>query len=58
LYRVDLAGGSRKLVKELGPEDPSGAPVVLTLTVSADGRVYAYNYSRIDSDLFLVSGVF
>jgi hypothetical protein len=58
VYRVDLAAGERTLWKELGPQDPTGAPTVSALTVAADGRSYAYTYTRVDSDLFLVSGVF
>jgi hypothetical protein len=58
VYRVDLTNGARTLWKELGPQDPIGAPVVSALTVARDGKSYAYNYTRLDSDLFLVSGVF
>ena len=58
VYRVDLTSGARTLWKELGPQDPTGTPTVTALTVAADGRSYAYTYARVDSDLFLVSGVY
>jgi Tol biopolymer transport system component len=58
VYRIDVSTGRRQLWKELGPSDPTGAPRVGAITVSPDGRVYAYAYNRSDSDLFLVSGVF
>ena len=58
VYRIDVSTGQRQPWKELGPSDPTGAPRVGVITVSPDGRVYAYTYNRSDSDLFLVSGVF
>jgi hypothetical protein len=58
VYRIDVSTGQRQIWKELGPSDPTGAPRVGAITVSPDGRVYAYTYNRSDSDLFLVSGAF
>jgi Tol biopolymer transport system component len=58
VYQVDLASGTRTLWREVGPQDPTGAPTVSVVMVAADGKSYAYNYLRRDSDLFLVSGVF
>jgi Tol biopolymer transport system component len=58
VYRIDLSNGRRQVWKELGPSDPAGAPLVGAITVSTNGRVYAYTYNRSDADLFLVSGVF
>ena len=58
VYRIDLASGARTLWRELGPGDPTGAPFVRALSVSADGKLYSYCLSRSDADLYSVSGVF
>ena len=58
VYRIDVSTGERQVWRELGPSDPTGSPRVGIITLSPDGRVYAYGYGRSDSDLFLVSGVF
>ena len=58
VYRVDLSTGQRRLWKSLTIADPSGAPTIDILTVSADGNAYAYCEVRTDAELYLVSGVF
>ena len=57
LYRIDLATGRRELVGEVGPADPSGAPLVLVVQISSDGRRYAYNTALELAKVFLVEGV-
>jgi Tol biopolymer transport system component len=56
VYKVDVRTGRRELWKALGPDDPTGAPVVTAVQVSAGGRYYAYLQSQFASDLFLVRG--
>ena len=54
--RVDLATGTRTVVRQLMPE---GAGAVASIVVSdwiEDGRWYAYNYTSLPSTLFVVSG--
>ncbi len=58
IYRVDVATGRRQLWKEVGPDDPMGSPFVAFIMVSADGGTYAYTATRLDVDLFVVSGAF
>ena len=57
LYKIDLATGRRELVGEVGPADPSGAPLVLVVQISSDGRRYAYNTALELAKVFLVEGV-
>jgi serine/threonine protein kinase len=58
VYRVDLRDGRRQLWRELGPSDPAGSPAVTIATLTPDGRLHAYAYVRLESELFVVSDVF
>ena len=57
VYRVELSTGHRQLWKELNPPDPAGINFIRTPHISADGKVYAYNYNRVLSNLYLVDGL-
>jgi hypothetical protein len=57
VYRLDPWTGERELWRELLPPDPAGIARVGAIRLSADGRSYAYSYSRQLVDLFLVSGL-
>jgi serine/threonine protein kinase len=57
LLTLDLAGGERRLVREIEPRDPVGVSGISHISVTRDGQAYAYSYSRILSDLFLVEGL-
>jgi Tol biopolymer transport system component len=57
VYRLELSTGHRELWKELNPPDPAGINFIRTPHISADGKAYAYNYSRVLSELFLVDGL-
>ena len=57
VYRVDLATGNKTLVLRLMPADPSGVANVGKLVLSRDGKAYAYDYSRILSELMVVEGL-
>jgi predicted Ser/Thr protein kinase/WD40 repeat protein len=54
---VDLKTGERRPTLELMPADPSGVLGITRVRLAADGRTYAYSFSRILSDLFLVDGL-
>jgi Tol biopolymer transport system component len=57
VFRVELASGRRLLLWEVGgARDPVGAdsPVV---SVTADGKAYAYSFFRSLGDLYLVDGL-
>jgi Tol biopolymer transport system component len=57
LFKIDLANGRRQLLKEIGPTDATGAPLVYLVQVSRDGRRYAYSAGRSNAAVFLVEGV-
>jgi len=55
--RLDLATGRREPWRELFPADAAGVVRVSSVFVSPDGSFYAYAYSRVLSNLFLVEGL-
>ena len=55
--RLDPATGRRELWKELLPSDATGVVRVSSVFVSPDGTFYAYAYSRVLSNLYLVEGL-
>ena len=57
VYTIDLASGRHELWKELMPLDPSGVERISNVVVTPDGKSYAYTYSRLLSDLFVVEGL-
>jgi hypothetical protein len=58
IYRVDVVSGRRERWRTIGESDPSGAPRVVVVLVTPDGRQYAYHTNQMMSDLYLVSGLF
>jgi hypothetical protein len=57
VYRLDLATGKKQLWKELAPADRTGLEGTSIVRLSADGRSYAYGYTRCLNDLYLVEGL-
>ena len=57
IYRLNLQNGQRQLFKEIDPADETGLYDMSHLMMSADGRAYVYGYTRLLSELYLVSGV-
>ena len=55
--RLDLATGRREPWRELFPSDAAGVVRVSSVFISPDGSFYAYAYSRVLSNLFLVEGL-
>jgi Tol biopolymer transport system component len=56
IERVDLSSGKRELVLEFSPFERSGVLFVGAGSVADDPTVYAYQYFRLRSTLFLVEG--
>ncbi len=54
--RLDLATGTRELVKTLGPTDLTGVLQIGSVTLSEDAKWHAYSCFRSISHLFLVNG--
>jgi hypothetical protein len=57
VYRLELSSGRRELRKEYSPADPVRAAQFLPLTLTPDGKSYAYTYARNYFDLYLVKGL-
>ena len=55
--KVELESGRRLLVRELAPADRSGVTGIDAVSMSGDGKWYAYSYGRDVSQLFTVEGV-
>ncbi len=55
--RVDVETGGREAWKELLPADPSGVERISNVLVTPDGKGYAYCFTRLLSDLFVVEGL-
>ena len=57
IHRLDLATGRRELWRTVSPADPAGVFSITNFLVTPDGRSYAYSFSRVLSDLYLVEGL-
>ena len=58
LVRVEVATGRREPWKSLAPPDLSGLIDIGTISITPDGRSYAYGYGRsATSDLYLIEGL-
>jgi hypothetical protein len=57
VYRLNIVTGQRQLFKELNPVDDTGLCDLGHVILSADGRSYVYGYTRLLSDLYLVTGL-
>ena len=55
--RVDVETGRREHWKELIPADPSGVERISNVLVTPDAKGYAYCFTRLLSDLFVVEGL-
>ncbi|MGH9444051.1 MAG: protein kinase domain-containing protein [Thermoanaerobaculia bacterium] len=57
VFRLDTLTGQRTPWLELMPADPAGVTRIPSIVMSADGRSYAYNFTRSLSDLYLIRGL-
>jgi len=56
VLRVDLATSQYRLWKDLAPSDRVGLSGMLDMVMSQDEHSYAYSYTRVLSELFVVDG--
>jgi hypothetical protein len=54
---VDVATGVHTPWKTLAPADRAGTIAVGAIRIARDGKSYAYSYTRVLADLYLVNGV-
>ncbi len=57
IYRLDLAAGTRTVLHELTPPDPTGIYRIGRVRTSQDGRAYGYTYYMQLVDLHVISGL-
>jgi len=55
--RIDVESGKREPFKDFIPADPSGVERISNVLVTPDGKGYAYCFTRLLSDLFVVDGL-
>ena len=55
--RLEIETGKREPFKSLIPADPAGIERISNVVVTPDGKGYAYCYTRLLSDLFVVEGL-
>jgi hypothetical protein len=56
IERLDLASGRATAIHTLAPEDRAGLLKAMEVSVTGNGRWYAYDYTRRVSTMFVVSG--
>jgi Tol biopolymer transport system component len=57
VFRLDVATGKRERVKDIAPADTAGFVALMDLSLTPDGKAYAYTYVRMLSNLYIVRGV-
>jgi serine/threonine protein kinase len=57
VFQLDLTTGERRLSKNLVPPDAAGVYSIIEFRITPDGNAYAYSYSRLLSQLYLVRGL-
>ena len=57
MTRIDVESGKREPFKDFIPADPSGVERISNVLVTPDGKGYAYCFTRLLSDLFVVDGL-
>jgi eukaryotic-like serine/threonine-protein kinase len=57
VVRLEVETGRREVWKDLLPLDPSGVERISNVLVTPDGKGYAYCFTRLLSDLFVVEGL-
>jgi eukaryotic-like serine/threonine-protein kinase len=55
--RVFLNDGHREDVRQISPPDPAGVQTIAAVVCDKDCKSYAYSYSRLLSDLWVVDGL-
>jgi hypothetical protein len=56
IFRVDVSTGRRTFWKELHPSQKAGVRLSQVL-ITPDGRTFLHSYSRLLSNLYMVTGV-
>jgi serine/threonine protein kinase/Tol biopolymer transport system component len=57
VFRVDMATTKRTLVAELAVPDRTGLTGIRYIQITADGKSYAYGFSRFLTELYMIDGL-
>jgi len=57
VYRLNILTGQRQFFREMTPPDVAGLHDISHIYFSSDGRAYVYSYTRLLSELYLVTGL-
>jgi len=57
IYRIDLQSGQRQVWREFHPTDTTGLLFMAPTAIPPDGTGYAYTFGRMQSQLFVVTGL-
>ena len=57
IERVEIAGGRRTFIREIGPEDKTAVVDLRAVTIADDPGSYAYSFNRVASRLAILNGV-
>jgi eukaryotic-like serine/threonine-protein kinase len=57
VYRLNILTGQRQFFREMTPPDVAGLHDISHTYFSSDGRAYVYSYTRLLSELYLVTGL-
>jgi tRNA A-37 threonylcarbamoyl transferase component Bud32/WD40 repeat protein len=57
IYRLDLATGEAKVLREMLPADPAGIWRIHPIRITPDGSSYAYTYTRRVGALYVFDGL-
>jgi dipeptidyl aminopeptidase/acylaminoacyl peptidase len=55
--QLDIASGERRPWKTLAPSDVNGVYSIIEFQITPDGKSYFYSYTRLLSQLYLVTGL-
>jgi hypothetical protein len=57
IWHLDLDSGRQEKVATVGPSDTTGAQAINAISLTPDGKTYAYSVQRFLSTLYVVSGL-
>jgi DNA-binding winged helix-turn-helix (wHTH) protein/Tol biopolymer transport system component len=57
IFRLNIFNGKREMFKEINPSDETGLCDMTQILFSRDGKAYVFGYTRLLSELYLVSGL-
>ena len=57
IYKLNINTGQRVPWKEVAPPDSAGVYSIVEFVMTPDAKAYAYSYTRLLSELYLVKGL-